>query len=129
MSPAPKSAEILKQVGDEFRLARQRKGISLRKFSETLNLSPSYYSKVERGEVVAGPKTYMAICHSLGIAHEGILEKVGKVDPEIEAIITERQADASGLFRTLHHLPPEAIVELTQKAKELEQKHRGSKKG
>lgn len=43
-----------KQLGREIRRARVASGVSLRTFAAKLGVSPSYWSKVERGEVASG---------------------------------------------------------------------------
>ena len=60
---------------------------SLRQFARHLSLSPSYYSKIERGEVVASLETYEALFDALSMEKEPLLASLGMVDSEtMEAV-------------------------------------------
>jgi hypothetical protein len=55
-----------KEFGRQLRQRRQRKGLSLKQFSRSVNCSPSFLSRVERGERRADEK-FASLCdHELG---------------------------------------------------------------
>lgn len=63
---------------------RIRLGVSLRAMARTLNLSPSYYSKIERGDVIASVETYSRILIACGIVdRRAFLESIGFVRMEV----------------------------------------------
>jgi transcriptional regulator with XRE-family HTH domain len=84
----------LREIGQRIRDARQARKISIRKFADLLDVSFSYLSKVERGEVVAANATYERICEILDLDSEELLATIGLVD-------TEYEQDVKGFLRKL----------------------------
>ncbi|MDX1971081.1 MAG: helix-turn-helix transcriptional regulator [Candidatus Sumerlaeia bacterium] len=81
--------EKLKEFGEAIRTARLAQQISLRQFAQVVELSPSYYSKVERGEALAGSETYELICNKLGLDAKLFLPKIGLIDTETRRLFEE----------------------------------------
>jgi transcriptional regulator with XRE-family HTH domain len=99
MSPAKPHSKELQQVGQLLRATRELKGISLRKFAAEIDVTPSYYSKLERGIMLAGNTTYERICEKLGLDSEEVLEKIGLVDSEFEQDAIKYYRELKGYLR------------------------------
>lgn len=67
-------------TGKAIREARLKKRIGLRDFVKRLHISPSYYSKVERGLALASVFTYEYICEELELDAPALLAPLGLVD-------------------------------------------------
>ncbi|MCB2156545.1 helix-turn-helix domain-containing protein [bacterium] len=97
----------LKRLGEKIRAARNNQSISLRQFAAQVELSPSYFSKVERGEALAGSHTYELICRKLGLDSSELLGEIGIIDSETQRLFEEQyRANASkvqGLLRKMAH--------------------------
>lgn len=92
MPPTPEELERLRRVGERLRAARSAKNISLRQFAEKIDLTSSYYSKVERGEALAAVETYEAICRELGFDDpqtKGLITELGLMDSETRKAIEQ----------------------------------------
>ena len=95
-------ARALQKVGERFRKERERQGVSLRQFSQQIGVSPSFYSKVERGEALAGIETYERIGESLGFEPQEILPQIGVIDSKTQELF--RQLYRSNAVQLAGHL-------------------------
>lgn len=55
-------------LGEAIRFARERKGVSARQVSQEAGLSPTYVSKVERGDMEPSLKAFGRIAIVLGLS-------------------------------------------------------------
>lgn len=105
MEPPRPGSKELKKIGDMVKQARQEKSVSLRKLAEELELSPSYFSKLERGEALASNETYDKIWKALGLNHTVLAEVIGIVTPELQRLLAQAySADAvqtEGMLRKI----------------------------
>ncbi len=85
--------------------ARQEREISLRKFAEQLDLSPSYFNKLERGEALASNETYDKIWKALELDPGVLISEIGIVAPGLQRLCAEAYtADAvevEGMLRRI----------------------------
>lgn len=72
--------------GQTLRKAREAQGISLRRFAMLHNLSPSYYSKLERGEALPSAGTLEALALALGLDPQPLLHALGLIAPGDQAL-------------------------------------------
>lgn len=105
MEPPRPGSKELKKIGEMIKQARQEKDVSLRKFAEELDLSPSYFSKLERGEALASNETYDKIWKALGLDDKVLAEVIGIVTPELQRLLAQAySADAvktEGMLRKI----------------------------
>lgn len=95
--------EELTELGDKFMRTRMAQKISLRQFAIKIDLSPSFYSKIERAEQVASAEAYTRICNELKLDPETTLAKIGMVDSEtqkeFEELYRAHAGSVKGLLR------------------------------
>lgn len=72
--------EKLVYVGELIRNQRERRGMSLRSVSRIVRRSPSYVSKLERGQVLASAELYTAICEAVGLNARPLVDALGVMD-------------------------------------------------
>lgn len=105
MAPLSPGSEQLKRLGERIRTARTERDISLRQFAALVNLSPSYFSKVERGEALAGSDTYELICGKLGLDSKELLGEIGLIDSEtqhhFEELYRANAKELQGMLREM----------------------------
>ena len=96
---SPHSNEI--SFGQVVRDKRTELGYSLRKFAQTVGLSPSYVSLMERGEQPPpGEDNIRKIALALNLNEDDLLAKAGKVSSELKQIIMEHPALVADVLRT-----------------------------
>jgi transcriptional regulator with XRE-family HTH domain len=106
-----------KTFGETVRELRKKKGISLRRFAQKVDMSPTYLSKVERGEFKPpAEEKVMAIASALGEDPDELLALAGRVPSDVQDIIKERPREMASFLRAARKLPPEEINRLTQDA-------------
>ena len=92
-------------LGDRIRELRNAKKLedprfSQRGFSEMLNLSPTYLSRVEGDELIPAADTIKRMAVALGTNPDELLALAEKVDPELNGIILERPKAMAAFLRT-----------------------------
>jgi len=116
-----------KKFGDRLRELREAKlktnpTFTLRKFAESVGISPTFLSKVERGEFDP-PKAekIIKIANLLDVDSDELLSLAGKVDPELEKIIKEQPTALPDLLRTVRGMSETELRKLTQRARKKEE--------
>jgi len=112
--------------GERVRNLREEKKktdptFSLRQFAEKLKLTPTYISKIERGEFrPPSPETIKKMAVLLGADSDELLELAGKVDPELGEIIKEQPRAMADFLRTAREkgLTSEDIREITERIRQ-----------
>lgn len=61
----PSSIEILKEMGEQIKLARLRRNISIQLVADRANIARSTVWKVEKGDPTVSIGTYAAVLHAL----------------------------------------------------------------
>jgi transcriptional regulator with XRE-family HTH domain len=70
-APAPSVQRLLRELGENIRLARLRRGFSMRIVAERAGMSRTTLRSVERGEAGVTLGAYANVLHSLGL-HEDL---------------------------------------------------------
>jgi len=94
-----------KKFGDRLRELREKKRktnptFTLRKCADAVGISPTFLSKVERGEFdPPRPEKIMRMAELLGVDADELLALAGRVDPELSEIIRQRPSVLPDLLR------------------------------
>ena len=91
---------------------------TLRQFATAVGISPTFLSKVERGEFDP-PKAenIIKMAQLLDVDPDELLSLANKVDPELEKIIKERPKALPDLLRTVRGMSEEELRKLTDRAR------------
>lgn len=111
-----------KAFGDRVRQLREAKlrtdpRFTLRQFAKMVDVSPTFLSKMERGEFdPPRAEKIIKIAELLGVDVDELLALAHKVDPEVEKIIRE-QPKMADFLRTAREkgLTPEDLNKLIEK--------------
>ncbi len=112
--------------GERIRRLREDKKtsdprFSLRQFAEAVGVSPTFVSKMERGEFnPPSAETIKRMAASLGADPDELLALAGKVDPDLRDIISEKPAAMAEFLRTARKegLTEEEIRKLTKQVRQ-----------
>ena len=112
------------QFGKRLRKLREAKlktdpAFTLRKFAAAVGLSPTFLSKVERGEFdppAAGKIIKMA--ELLEVDRDELLGLANRFDPELEQIIKDSPTAMPDLLRTVRGMSEQQLRRLTEQAKD-----------
>ena len=112
-----------KKFGAHIRNLREAKGISLRKFAERAQISPTYLSKVERDEFPPpGEEAVRRIAEILGEDPDELLALAGKVASDLPEIIQQHPREMATFLRAASGLPASEIAKLARRAEGLKKK-------
>ena len=114
-------------LGNRIRELRNAKKVedprfSQRKFSEMLDLSPTYLSRVEGDELIPAAETIKKIAIALGTDPDELLALAEKVDPELNGIILEKPKAMAAFLRTASGMS-ESQLDRFRMYMEAEKKH------
>ena len=91
---------------------------SLRQFATAVGISPTFLSKVERGEFdPPAPDKIKRMAVLLEVDADELLALAGRVDPELEKIIKEQPKALPDLLRTVRGMSEEELRKLTERAR------------
>jgi transcriptional regulator with XRE-family HTH domain len=112
-----------KRFGEVIRTRREELKITLRTFAATVEMSPTYLSKVERGEFPPpAEKKIVAIAKQLNLNPDELLGLAGRVASDVTQIIQKQPSELANFLRAAGGLPKgelERIVhELRKRSKE-----------
>jgi len=106
--------------GDRIRHLRTGREISLRAFAKQIDMSPTYLSKVERGEFPPpAEQKVKAMADALDQDPDELLALAGRVASDLPKIIQRAPREMATFLRTAKGLSPEAIGRLTREAEKL----------
>lgn len=117
------SAKQNKPFGQILLERRVEKGYSLRKFAETVDVSPTYLSQVEKGNV--DPPTAERVREMAEVLDANIDEwtaLAGRVQEDLPGIIQSRPDTIPELLRTTKGFTPQQMRELLERAKKMKEK-------
>lgn len=114
------------EFGERIRRLREEKKktdpkFSLRQFAEAVEVSPTFMSKMERGEFKPpSAETIKRMAALLGADADKLLALAGKVDPELQGIISNQPTAMADFLRTAHEkgLTEEEIRKLTERIRQ-----------
>jgi transcriptional regulator with XRE-family HTH domain len=106
-----------KGFGPTIRAWREQKEIGLRRFANQVGMSPTYLSKVERGDFPPpGEAKINAIAKALGRDADELLALAGRVASDLSEIIQETPREMATFLRAARGLTPKEIEMFTRQA-------------
>jgi transcriptional regulator with XRE-family HTH domain len=104
-----------KKFGARIRALREGQQISLRKFADKVGISPTYLSKIERGDFPPpGEETVKRFAEALDQDPDELLALAGKVSSDLPVIIRQRPRELASFLRTASALSPSEMAKLTR---------------
>ena len=111
-----------KAFGNRIRRLRTDREISLRAFARQIGMSPTYLSKVERGEFLPpAEEKVKAMARALEQDPDELLALAGRVASDLPDIIRRTPRQMANFLRTARGLSVEAIERLTREAERLKE--------
>lgn len=101
-------------IGQALRDAREVKTVSLRRAAVELGVSPSYLSKVERGEELPSERFVLEACRYYGLNEDVMLAMMGRVSARLQSIIIKHPILFATLLTQLESVPPDAILRVVR---------------
>lgn len=96
---------------------------SLRQFATAVGISPTFLSKVERGEFdPPAPDKIKRMAELLEVDADELLALAGRVDPELNEIIREQPSVLPDLLRTVRGMSDEQLRKLARQAERARKK-------
>jgi transcriptional regulator with XRE-family HTH domain len=111
-----------KGFGALVRREREAREIGLREMAKMIGVSPTYLSKIERGEFDPPAEDKVRkIAEIIGCDADELLARAGRVSSDLSEIIKRRPVELAALLRTTKGLTTEdmmRLARLAQKAKD-----------
>lgn len=106
--------------GETVRRLREAQKIGLRKFAETVGMSPTYLSKVERDEFnPPSEEKVRAIAKALDQDPDELLALAGRVASDLTEIIQRRPREMATFLRAANGLSAEQMQRLAEQAQRI----------
>ena len=106
--------------GERVRSLRETQGIGLREFAKSIGISPTYLSKIERGELVPPIEDKVrAMAKALGQNEDELLALTGRLSADLPEIIRKQPREMAAFLRAAKDLPPAKINRLTREAAKM----------
>lgn len=103
--------------GGYVREKRKEKDYGLREMAKMVGVSPTYLSKVERGEFAPPAEDRVKkIAEILGCDPDELLAMAGKVSSELTDIIRQQPKEMASFLRSAKNLTAEQMVKLAEEA-------------
>jgi transcriptional regulator with XRE-family HTH domain len=111
----------VKTFGATVRKLREQQGISLRKFAEQVGISPTFVSKVERGDFAPpGEEKVRRMARLLGQDEDSFLALAGKVSSDLPEIVQDRPQLMATFLRKAGKLSDESIQKLLKQMEKMQ---------
>lgn len=105
--------------GELVRRLRQDKGVSLRRFSKMVCMSPAYLSRVERGEFPPPAEDkVVAMASALEVDSDEFLARANRVSSDLPDIIKKRPRALAEFLRCSEDVGTELIRETTERLRQ-----------
>lgn len=116
----PMRRNISPEFGARVRTLRTAAGYGLREFARKVDISPTYLSQVERGEVPppAEPRV-VTIAQALGEDPQMLLALGGRIPEQIRKALMRNPAEMTTLVSMAGTLSKESLIRLLQAASAL----------
>jgi len=96
---------------------------TLRQFAKMVHVSPTFLSKMERGEFdPPKPEKIKKMAELLEVDADELLALAGRVDPELNEIIREQPSVLPDLLRTVRGMSDEQLRKLARQAERARKK-------
>ncbi len=106
-----------KNFGPTIRDWREKKEIGLRRFADMVGMSPTYLSKVERGDFPPpGEEKIKAIAKALERDPDELLALAGRVASDLAEIIQRTPREMATFLRAAKGLTPKDLEQFTRQA-------------
>ena len=110
------------EFGSRVRELRELEKVGLRKFAEKVGMSPTYLSKVERGDFPPPSEAKVkAIAKALGQDPDELLASAGRFPSELAGIIRQQPREMADFLRAADGLTAEKMQQLVEQAKRLKE--------
>jgi|SRR4029453_13429385 transcriptional regulator with XRE-family HTH domain len=111
------------QFGPKIRIWREEKEIGLRRFADLVGMSPTYLSKIERGDFPPpGEEKIKAIAKELGRDADELLALAGRVASDLEEIIQQKPREMATFLRAARRLTSQDLDRLTRQVEKKQRK-------
>ncbi len=116
-------AESPAEFGALLRERRLKRGYSLRKFAELIEVSPTYLSLIETGKATSRPTAdrVRRMAEVLGEDPDAWIAMAGRIADDVKKIILEQPEQIPELLRTVSGLSAEQVRELIDQVKRKRQ--------
>jgi transcriptional regulator with GAF, ATPase, and Fis domain/transcriptional regulator with XRE-family HTH domain len=109
-----------KRFGEVIRTRREALKVTLRTFATTVNMSPTYLSKVERGEFPPpAEKKIVAIARRLSLNPDELLGLAGRVASDVTQIIRKHPSELATFLRAAEGLPKRELERMAREWSEV----------
>jgi len=104
----------------ERRLALKGDQYSLRQVAKAVDVTPSFLSKVERGDLPPPSEaTIQKLAEVLGLNPDVMLALAGKVSSDLKEVILRRPELVADLIRQVKNAPNEAVLRIVREVRQL----------
>lgn len=100
------------RVGENIARLRKENRMTQAQFAEILNVSPTFISRVERGERMFSPQKLQLVAELFGVSYDALFRNQEEIDPSIQNIVflltghsREYTASVERLLRLWQELP------------------------
>src|SRR6516164_6064267 len=112
-----------KSFGALVRRQREAKEIGLREMAKKIAVSPTYLSKIERGDFDPPAEDKVRrIAEIIGRDPDELLALAGRVASDLKDIIQQRPREMADFLRSARGLPAELIARLARQAQKAKEK-------
>jgi len=110
-----------KTFGATVREWREQQEIGLRRFAESVGMSPTYLSKIERDDFPPpGEEKVVAIAIALGKDADELLALAGRVASDLSEIIQQKPREMATFLRAARGLTSKEIEKFTRQAEKTQ---------
>jgi transcriptional regulator with XRE-family HTH domain len=112
-----------KSFGALVRREREAREIGLREMAKMIGVSPTYLTKIERGEFDPPAEDKVRkIAEIIGRDADELLAQAGRVSSDLSEIIKQRPVELAALLRTTKGLTTEDMLRLARLAQKAKRK-------
>jgi len=106
--------------GTHVRGLRKAKGLSLRKLAESIDVSPTFVSRIEKEQIppTGEEETFQKWAKALGENPDVLLAMAGKVSTRLQGIIIRRPKVFAELLEQLDAMPDHAILRVAREVRD-----------
>lgn len=120
---------INETFGQWLRRTREGEGITLRKFAEMVERTPTYISKIERGELDPPAEEVLRdVARILKQDVDDVISRAGRVPSDLPEIIKRQPHEMALMLRTAKRMSPEQLTKLLESMQAMTAKTGGKKK-